>query len=336
MKDHATNIPEIKLAFKHKNLISFFFLLSIFCSSTAQNENYKISINTDSSKSKYQKDFGTNQLLAVNYNGSCEAKPTLHIAPVFADSESKRYYKRIEDMAAYNLVARRAAQQYAKQCPKVEQINFTLDYLPPNYECREGQDCTLKATKDSRSSRSGRGIAGMWRVYESAFKYTGYQGPILSTYKDVLRHLEKKDLEPLKHYHRLFKMFYVDFLIMYGDNCKELLDNTVTITTTTFEQSYDPNTGIKHTGPQIGSPTDVFIDQKYLSIYKNFDRQKGLTVMSEIFLGYKNQNVLSAGSAVLYRLEAINNLEKEVSGNCSSSRVQGIYNTMQELAATMK
>ncbi|WP_111710342.1 hypothetical protein [Lutibacter citreus] len=297
-------------------------------------ENYKISINTDSSKSKYQKDFGTNQLLAVNYNGSCEAKPTLHIAPVFADSESKRYYKRIEDMAAYNLVARRAAQQYAKQCPEVEQINFTLDYLPPNYKCRDGQDCTLKAIKDIRASR--RGIADMWRVNESNFRYTGYQGPILSTYNDVLHHLEKKDLEPLKHYDRLFKMFYVDFLIMYGENCKELLANTVSITTTTFEQSYDPNTGIKHTGPQIGAPTTVFIDNKYLNIYKNFDRQKGLTVMSEIFFGHQNQNVLGAGDAVLYRLKAIQNLEKEVLGNCNSPRIQGIYKTMQELAATMK
>lgn len=299
----------------------------------SNDENYKISINTDEMK-KATTDYGDNKLLAVSYSGSCEKKPTLHIAPVFADRESERYYKRTEEMVAFNLVAGRAAQQYAKLCPEVEQINFTLDYLPPNYKCREGQDCTLVATKDSRASR--RGIAGVWRISESNFEYTGYQGPIVSTYNDVLRHLEEKDLEPLKHYERLFKMFYVDFLIMYGANCEELLANTVTITTTTFEQSYDPNSGIKYSGPQIGPPTTVFIDKKYLNIYENFDRQKGLTVMSEIFSGYQNQNVLGAGDAVLYRLKAIHNLEKEVLGNCNSPRIQGIYKTMQELAATMK
>ncbi|MBJ2174385.1 hypothetical protein JBL43_09065 [Aureibaculum sp. A20] len=289
------------------------------------NDYYTINIDAKEPKSDSEKYFYPDtKLLTVKYSGPCEINPTLAIIPTFIDYKQNQNYQRSENLLNFKAAANDAIKQYRKQCPDVEEIKFTLAYMPADYTCKEGTDCMIKASK-----------ATNWKIDNSDFSYALYDGPILDSYTEVMDHLERKDFEPLEHYSPLFKTFYIDYLVAYGDNCKSFLKEPWKITTVTYRQHYDSN-GFKSHIDDVGPPVDVFIEKKYLSTYKAFEKDYALNMLSKIFTGNVRNTVNQMKNSAMYRYKAIQFLEGQISGKCNSPKIQGLYKTMQELAETMK
>ena len=199
--------------------------------------------------------------------------------------------------------------------------------MPNGYRCKEGTNCTLTANKLNN-----------WEIDKSNFELIPYEAPLMTTYKDVIDLLNKNDLDSFTDdYIPFFKLFYEEYSSLYGQHCGDNLKNPRTITTYTFEEKKYAD-GSK-TEAELYPPSEVYIENEYLSRFKAFKSQNNLTtVMDAIELVLRvneRKNVNLIQEELSYRISNSYEIINHLKGKCNSPEVKNVHSNMQKLAAKL-
>lgn len=262
--------------------------------------------------------------LAVIYDGKCNTIQKLNIAPVFSNNTERYDYKKEKTLYGYEEVAKRAVKQYLLECPTVKEIEFTLDYLPEPLFVREDKKGVIRATKKDN-----------WAIDTSEFGYFRSEGPQINDYEDVLTLLEKKEFPFIERYEDFFKLFYEDFMDVYGTVCKSNLKNPTTIKIHAFETRYN-DLGYEVSSTSLGPPQVLHIETIHLKRYQSYSHYNKGTVLYNIFKSFFSGNQQSGAEAILFRIRGQQYIRKYINNNCSGEELKAVYDYMQELAAGIK
>jgi len=261
---------------------------------------------------------------AVNYEGPCSTKQTLHIAPVFSNNTERYGYKKVKSLTYYEQVAQKAIEQFVLECPTVEEFVFTLEYLPERYFVKENEAGVIIASKKNN-----------WVLDTSQFGNFRTEGPQINDYEDVITLLEKRDFPFFERYTDFFKLFYEDFMDAYGTVCKGNLENPTTIKIHAFETRYN-DLGYKVSETSLGPPQVLYIESAYLLRYQNFAYYNKGTVLYNIFKGFFSGNQQNGVDAILFRLRGSEYIKKYINSNCDGGELKELYDYIQELASGIK
>jgi len=267
---------------------------------------------------------GISSQLAVSYDGTCNTTQKLKIEPVFSNNTERYAYQKEKTLAGYEDVAKRAVKQYLLECPTVEEIEFSLDYLPEPIFVREGKEGVIRASKKDN-----------WVIDTSEFGYYRAEGPQINDYEDVLTLLEKKEFPFIDRYADFFKLFYEDFMDVYGTVCTNNLKNPTKISIHAFESRYNSE-GFKISETELGPPQVLHIETAYLKRYQRFSHYNKATVLYNVFKGFFNGSHQGGTDAILFRIRGQQYIKKYINNNCNGEELKSVYNYMQELAAKVK
>lgn len=265
--------------------------------------------------------------LGIYYEGKCQKTATMNIAPMFSNDTEKTFYKKKASFIDFSRIAKIAIDNYRTECINAEALNFTLDFVPNGYRCKEGTNCTLTASKLNN-----------WEIDKSNFELIPYVAPLMTTYKDVIELLDKGDFESFTDdYTPFFKLFYEEYSNLYGDFCNNNLVNPTKVVTRTFEEKTFAD-GSK-TESEIYPPSESFIETEYLPIYKAFKSRNNLTTVTDAFKlvmrVYERKNLNLIQNELSYRISNSNDIVRHLKGKCKSPKVKNVYSKMQELGATL-
>lgn len=223
-------------------------------------------------------------------------------------------------LRGYEDVAKRAVKQYLLECATVEEIEFTLDYLPEPLFVREDKKGVIRATKKDK-----------WNIDTSEFGYFRTEGPQINDYEDVLTLLEKKEFPFIERYADFFKLFYEDFMDVYGTTCKSNLKNPTTLKIHAFENRYN-DLGYEVSSTSLGPPQVLHIETVYLKRYQGYSHYNKSTVLYNIFKGFFNGSHQGGADAILFRIRGQQYIKKYINNNCKGEELKAVYDYMQELA----
>ncbi|MBM1104661.1 hypothetical protein JQC67_00790 [Aurantibacter crassamenti] len=267
---------------------------------------------------------GPNSMLAVKYEGACNATQKLHIAPVFSNNTERYAYQKEKTLYGYEEVAKRAIQQYVLECPTAEEFVFSLDYLPEPMFIREDKEGVIRASKKDN-----------WKLDVSDFGYFRSEGPKINDYEDILTLLENKDFPFIDRYSDFFKLFYEDFMDVYGTTCRSNLTNPTKISIHAFESRYNSE-GYKISESEIGPPQVSYVETAYLKRYQNYSYYNKGTVLYNVFRGFFSGNTQNGVDAILFRVRGQQHIRKYINNNCNGEELKAVYDYMQELTAEIK
>ncbi|MCK0158146.1 hypothetical protein MWU65_13210 [Cellulophaga sp. F20128] len=265
--------------------------------------------------------------LGIYYEGKCQKTATMNIAPMFSNDTEKTFYKKKASFIDFSRIAKIAIDKYSAECINAETLNFTLDFVPTGYRCKEGTNCTLTASKLDN-----------WEIDKSNFELIPYVAPLMTTYKDVIELLDKGDFESFTDdYTPFFQLFYEEYSNLYGSFCNNNLVNPAKVVTRTFEVKTFAD-GSK-TESELYPPSESFIETEYLPIYKAFKSRNNLTTVTDAFKlvmrVYERKNLNLMQNELSYRIGNSNTIVKHLKGKCNSPKVKNVYTKMQELAAKL-
>ncbi|MEO9891092.1 hypothetical protein [Aurantibacter sp.] len=258
--------------------------------------------------------------LAIKYEGACNPNQKFHIAPVFSNNTERYGYQKEETLVGYENVATRAITQAVLECPTIETIEFTLEYLPEPMFVREDKAGVIRASK-----------ANNWALDVSDFGYFRSEGPTITDYSDVITLLEKREFPFIDRYSDFFKLFYEDFMDAYGTTCRGNLKNATKISIHAFESRYNSK-GYKVSEYEIGEPQVSYVETAYLRRYQRYAHYNKGTVLYNIFKGFFSGNQANGVDAILFRIRGSQYIKKYINNNCDGEELKGLYNYMQELA----
>lgn len=262
--------------------------------------------------------------LVVQYDGACNKVQELNIAPVFSNNTERYSYKKEKTLSGYEEIAERAVKQYLLECPTVEEFVFKLNYVPESYFIREGKEGVIRATKKDN-----------WTIDMSEFGHFRSEGPRINDYEDVLTLLEKKDFKFIDRYADFFKLFYEDFMDVYGTVCHKNLKNPTKISIYAFESRYNSE-GYKISETSMGPPQVSYVETAYLKRYQNYSHYNKGTVLYNIFKSFFSGSHQSGVDAILFRIRGSQMIRKYINNNCDGQELKEVYEYMQELAKTLK
>lgn len=266
-----------------------------------------------------------NTYLAVKYEGPCETVQKLKIEPVFTNNTERYAYRKPKGLLYYEEVAKRSIKAFTLECPDVESFEFSLpDDIPDSVFRREGTKGIIKANKNNN-----------WELDMSDFGYYSAEAPKINSYSDMITQLETNEFPFFERYEDFFKLFYEDFMDVYGTTCRSNLSNVTKISIHAFENRYNSE-GFKVSETSLGAPQVSYIETKYLRTYNAFSAHNKKTVLYNIFKAYitgKSQNNIEpVRQAILFRLEGSQQIKKYINSNCSDPKLKTLYNYIQELA----
>ncbi|WP_396601456.1 hypothetical protein [Algibacter sp. R77976] len=268
-----------------------------------------------------------NTYLAVKYEGPCKTVQKLKIEPVFSNNTERYAYRKPTGLLYYENLAKLAIKDFILECPDVESFEFSLpEDIPDSVFRREGTKGVIKANKNNN-----------WELDMSDFGYYSAEAPRINSYSDMITQLETNEFPFFDRYEDFFKLFYEDFMDVYGTTCRSNLNNVTKISIHAFESRYNSE-GYKVSETSLGDPQVSFIETKYLRTYKTFSAHNKKTVLYNIFKAYitgKSQNNIEpVRQAILFRLEGSQQIKKYINSNCSDPKLKTLYNYIQELAKT--
>ncbi|MRI01754.1 hypothetical protein GH721_14525 [Kriegella sp. EG-1] len=258
--------------------------------------------------------------LAVKYEGACNPNQKFHIAPVFSNNTERYAYQKEETLNGYERVATRAIKQAVLECPAIETIEFTLEYLPEPMFVREDKKGVIRASKENN-----------WALDVSDFGYFRSEGPTITDYSDVITLLEYREFPFIDRYADFFKLFYEDFMDVYGTTCRANLKNATKISIHAFESRYNSE-GYKVSEYEIGEPQVSYVETAYLRRYQRYAHYNKGTVLYNIFKGFFGGNTQNGVDAILFRVRGQQYIRNYINNNCNGEELKAVYDYMQELA----
>lgn len=259
-------------------------------------------------------------MLAINYEGACNKTQKLHIKPVFSNNTERYAYRNETSLFNFKEVAKRSIKMFLVECQDVDTFEFSIDYIPESVFVREGKKGIIRATKTNN-----------WELDLSEFGYYSAEAPRINDYEDILTQLETNEFPFFERYEDFFKLFYEDFMDIYGTVCRNNLINPTKISIHAFESRYNSE-GFKISENSLGPPQVLYVETKYLKRYQRFSQQNKITVLYNVFKAFSSRNQQSGVDAILFRIRGSQLIKKYINDNCDSKELEAVYNYIQELA----
>ena len=261
--------------------------------------------------------------LEASYSGKCTDNLQVRIA--WRDNPGPGFDTHSGTITNFKDIASEFVKEYSTKCANVNQISFTLDYLPDGYYCEKGSDCRMFAKKEHG-----------WKLSQGNIKSESERVYLVRNYEEIIQYfLDKKNMDDLMDYSDYFKVFYQDFTELYGEHCTSNLTSYTTLKIYSFNKKYDSD-GFEISSEQLGPPQIVNVERRYLDRYQNFSSQNKAYMLREGLISEaKSRKRGSFGGAVGYiqnRISQNNFMDNYLKKNCGNESMKQLYDRVNVFA----
>jgi|GEM_PF-5143809 len=265
--------------------------------------------------------------IGVQYVNKCSSKPVMHLKPYFSNKQHETFYKKDNSFLYFNRIAKATVDKYVRECSNAEEISFTLDYVPTDYRCPEGEECKLVASREDD-----------WKLEKVNYELITYES-LMADYVDVIDLLANEEYDKFEQYTDFFRLFYVDFLQLYSEYCGSMIQDPQLVLMFTFDQLYDES-GSKIDRRQMGEPAQVRIERNRVGRFQNYIERNKSAQIKRVLQGYKDafegNSTDPLTRAILFQRNNRTYIRPFLQNSCNSDKVKKIYEAMEVLAKRIK
>ncbi|GAA0879651.1 hypothetical protein GCM10009119_26200 [Algoriphagus jejuensis] len=277
-----------------------------------ESDDFKVDITTPNYLHNY---------LGATYKGKCE--DNIYVLILLRNQSD--IWRQNASFSNMEEVANAFVEEYSAQCGKVNQINFILPYAPAGYYCEGGTKCSMVARKEDG-----------WQLTFANTKTVGSRTYLVKNYLDFFDYFSKDvNTNALMEYSDYFKVFYEDFIEVYGDICKENLGPYTTFEIQTVSTKYDLN-GVPYPPEKVGPPQVVNIENQNIARYRKFGGQNNQLQMEKMLSAevQSRQSNSTGGylNVISRRLSERNSLTNYVIAQCGSQSFKDAYDRINLFA----
>jgi hypothetical protein len=260
-------------------------------------------------------------LFLVNYNGPCEAEPTLLIEPVSEDARRQAYNIDSVTGEAITTATRQFALKFRSVCPLARNsVRFAIDPMPRRYGCTSPDGCFLKTSMADNSYQVRTDAGEGWR-YDYAID-AEKRAQNFESIDDASGALAAGDVELLHASPAFFDFYLRTFLEAYSKACRTSIKDGVTKTYVYVEyKRYGDGRTEK---VNESEPYSITVERPYLSAYEG--SRAGEISWS---LGQLLPDPVKGMAALRSQMDLLN---KTVSGHCTDDYVLTIYHNLMARA----
>ncbi|MCA9392909.1 MAG: hypothetical protein KC900_01790 [Candidatus Omnitrophica bacterium] len=261
--------------------------------------------------------------LGVNFKGGCEEDTIIELSPMYANRQEATFADP-PDITDYVMMAKGVSQRYAKECPEVTALRFSINPVPEEYECVDTENCFLKTAKEQD-----------WEVDRTALAYKAPEEDPIPDLAAMARVLAEENYGLLKDYQNLFAFFYENFLELYSTHCRSYIRNPKILQLQTVEVTTD---GFFSNAEPVGPPRTLYLDPEYVESWEWFYQSWKPWAVNRYMTIVMNNQKRGRGPAESVRwamghfTRHINSLENVIRGNCTDETVQAAYRNMRKYA----